>query len=334
MHRGLAVHLGLLVVSVGVAAQAWLADDAPDEERTVQIWGGSSDDLSKLEYTAEKRKVVLEAAQDASGRYFTGLVEREKPAAHGSPHSPEPPEDAASGERETLRFVAASEADELADALAPLEAVRALGKLDPARDEEFGFGEEAAKLVVTLGGQARELTLGGNAPGGGHSYVRTTAGETFVVAGDLLRDLSSAESRLMQRELHEWDDDEVASVNITTASGNRALVRATDKKSAWASADAPGSKDESATNWMKKLGRLRVSKYVDQESVNASPAFKVTFKSEAGAELGFTEVASHTAEDGELEYLVRSEQTRWWGTVVKSTGEQLVQDSSAIATQQ
>jgi hypothetical protein len=349
--RALSLHLGLLVISAAVASRAWLAEDESNEDPTVEIWGGNSDQVEKVEYSTADTKVVLEAKKDDVGRFFTALVERAKPKSPASPHSPQSEDsetdesdetedsnkadapdkaDEEQPEVETLRFVAAAEANDLAEALAPLSAVRTLGKLDPARDEEFGFGDAGGKLVTTIAGTPHELLLGGRAPGGGHAYVRTPDGETFVIVGHVMRDLESAASRLMQRELHEWDDDEAHSVSITLDAGKRQLVRGDG--GSWTS---PGSseKDESATNWMKKLRRLRISKYLEDGS-SLQPLLKVEFASESGQPLGFTELASRPgSEEGETEFFARSELSRWWGSVVRSTAEQLAQDSAAIVAQ-
>ena len=46
-----------------------------------------------------------------------------------------------------------------------------------------------------------------------------------MVKGDLVRDLESADSRLIERELHEWKDAEATSLKVIAGGKTRALVR-------------------------------------------------------------------------------------------------------------
>jgi hypothetical protein len=46
--------------------------------------------------------------------------------------------------------------------------------------------------------------------------------------------------------------------------------------------------------------------------------------------LGFVEIFRLRGPDGKPEYLVRSEQTRWYGKVMQSSGEQVDQDLGSV----
>lgn len=338
MSRGLGVHLGLLVCGLAAAAHAWLRETSSEEAERVLVWDGRPERVERVEYTSEQRSVVLEAKEDAAGRYFSGMVEREKPKrppAHGHAESESESESEANEApiREKLRFVAVGEASALVEKLAPLKALRGLGRLDPARDAEFGFGsEKPARFALVIGGERRELLFGGKAPGDSDVYVRASSGETFVLDGQIARDLESAESRLMERNLNAFEDDAAVRVRVKLGERSRELWRAKDKKSFWSDTANSEQKDETASNWMDKLGRLRVVEYPDPARPEPAIAFEVEYLGSDGKPMGRLSLGSRPtasgdeAEGGKPEFLVRTEHTRAWGLVLPSSAEQLAQD--------
>src|SRR6185312_13294956 len=105
--------------------------------------------------------------------------------------------------------------DKLADALGSLKALRALGKVGDDRAAEFGLAEPEATVTVRTSGVEHKLLLGATTPGGGDRYVKDSAtGEVYALRGEPLRDLESADSLLIERELHEWRDGDVTSAHI------------------------------------------------------------------------------------------------------------------------
>jgi Domain of unknown function (DUF4340) len=236
----------------------------------------------------------------------------------------------------TERFIAVKEVGKLTERFAPLLALRSLGKVEPARYAEFGFdADEPARIKLQLGSGTRELLLGGKTPGGQDVYVRTVDGEqAYVVDGNIARDLETAESRLMERALHAWESDDALKVKITLGEQARELGRSPEKKSFWSDPNTLEEKDETATNWMTKLERLRVIEYFEKVEPPPEPVLHVEYYSEKGKLLGRLELATKPPEagkpDAKPEYLVRTEHTRWWGQVVQSTGEQLAQDATGV----
>lgn len=335
--KSLGVHLGTIVVAAAVAAQAWLSDPtAKDADSRLPIWEGKPEQLERLSFTSDDVKLVLEAQRDEHGTYFVAELDRKKPQPPSNPHEPPREPDGAGEERELLRFIAVSDAHKLAAQLAPLEAIRELGKLADDRAADFGFdAENPARLEVVIAGAPHQLTFGDKAPGGGDRYVKTPDGQAYVIEGQIARDLESAEGRLKERNLESWEDDEVASVKIVAPSGQRELVRSTGQRGFWGDAQSPGDKDETASNWMDKFGRLRVVEYGEQPAPNPEPLFSVVFFAQGGRQLGSIDVASRpdAGEDGKPQYVARSQQTRWWGRVLSSTAEQLLQDVDGVVRQ-
>ncbi len=332
--RSIAMHAGLLVISAGLAVNAWLKEDAPEEAHEAQLWGGESEQIQRIEFDADKRKLTLEAKQDEAGRYWIGDVDKVKSSpASEDPHSPhsedkEPAKDEGPQEREQVRFIGVTEVNELAAGLMPLRAKRSLGVLPDERLEEFGFDKEhPATLKVHFSGGVHELLVGGKTPGGSDTYVRQPDGAAFVLGGNLSGDLNSAESRLVQRGLHSWEEDEAGKAVVISGESSRELTRLEGKRSNWAVEADPTKKDETATNWMSKFERLRISHYDEKPAPDPQVFVKVQYADAKGKAIGFVELAAVTpAGQDKPVYYARSELSRWWGSVVSATAEQLKQD--------
>lgn len=330
--KSLIVHGGLLVVAAATASYGWLKEDAPEKTAlSVEVWAGKPDDIQVIRYEDDSRKVVLTAKSDERGRYYVGEVDKEKGPAKPPVHpdagakSPKP-----KAERETVRFVAVSAAEKLAKQLAPLEAFRRVGPYDAARAEEFGFHEPEGTLEVTIGSTAHQLTIGGTTPGGSDRYVKTGDDVVFAVPGAIARDLQYAESRLIERSLHDFEDDTVTKVKLRSGEVTRDLEPVDAKGQGWKSPG--GSEDETASNWMSKLDRLRVQSYApDFEPTPQDLVVRIDYFADRHA-LGYTEIYRAAAPGAEAkpDYYVKSEQTRWYAKVLSSTAQQLDEDLGSV----
>jgi hypothetical protein len=200
--KPLVVHTVLLVMSSGLAYAVWnKAEPAPEKQQaTLDVWSGSQASFTKLSFESKTRKVRLEGQKDALGYYYVASVDKEDaPAA--DPHAglsahdgaPLKAPDAKEPKKETSRFVSVKAADTLVKSLAPLKAVRAVGKVEPARNEEFGLDKPEGTLKVTLDGKEHVLVIGGTTPGGSERYARyQNSGEVFAISGDIAQSLMSA----------------------------------------------------------------------------------------------------------------------------------------------
>lgn len=347
LRRGVGLHIGLFVVASLLGLRAWTAEDEPNKKPVAaELWSGRVADLSRIEYRTEKKVVSLEPKEDEGGRYFIGTVEtiaeKPKPAASAadagapaatppSPHAP-PPESS-----EPKRFISLTKGSELAESLATLKASRVLGKIAPERIPDFGFDKtDQGELKVVVAGKEHSLQLGEKTPGGSDRYVRdTVTGEAYVISGTIANDLTSADNRLIEREFHDFGDDKVAKVVIKTATGSRDVVRHAVEKDFWAKPDSPDTKDETVSNWMTKIERLRVTTYVEPLDPAPKPEDQVVaveYFNDHGRKLGFFELVRRPSKDGKEkpDYVARSERTRWHATVLKSTAEQIDQDLASV----
>ena len=330
--RGLLIHVGLFVLASAGAAKMWLREDQPKAlaQTEATVWQGRPADVERVVFDGKTKKVSLETKKDDVGAYYVGALERSAtPPPAGSAGTP-PPAPPAKGKTE---FVAVGAAQKIVDAMAPLKALRALGKIPEDRASEFGLAEPEGTLVVMLKGAERKLVIGGTTPGGGDRYVKDPAsGETYVIDGDAVRDLDSAETRLVERDLHEWKEAEITAAKVKTSDKSRQIVRGgPEGKRFWADPGAADQKDETVANWMSKIDRLRPTDYVMTTPSDKQDIVRIDYV--AGTrELGFVEVARIPAADpsGKPEYLVRTERTRLYAKVPATTAEQVEQDLASV----
>ncbi len=337
--KPLVLHAALLVVSAGLAYSVWNKDEpAPEKQQAMfDVWSGSQASFTKLSFESKTRKVRLEGQKDALGYYYVGNVDKEDaPAA--DPHAgvtgaaPLKAPDGKEPKKETSRFVSVKAGETLVKSLAPLKAVRAVGKVEPARNEEFGLDKPEGTLKVTVDGKEHVLIIGGTTPGGSERYARyQNSGEVFAISGDIAQSLMFGDSRLPERELHGFKSEDIARVRVQKGGKTRELVPVKGKNEGWGDLASPTKQDETAGNWMSKLGRLRGSDFVEKpvKALRPEDALVRVEYFDGGKSVGFIELYKQPAEKGN-DYLARTEWDRWYVKVPASTAEQIEQDLGSV----
>ncbi len=332
--KPLALHGALLLVSAGLAYSVWNRDEPPAEKQQtmVDVWGGTQATFSKLSFEGKTRKVRLETQKDDLGYYYVTTVDTEEgtpPAGHMVPSAAplKPPQP------KTTRFVSVKAGETLVKALAPLKALRAIGKLSADRNEEFGLDKPEGTLKVTVDGKEHVLLIGGTAPGGSDRYAKYQAsGEVFAISGDITQSLMAGESRLPEREPHGFKSDEFTRVRIQKGGKARELTRVKDKNEGWGDIATPTKLDETAGNWMTKLGRLRGSEFVEKPQTPLKPQdaiVRVEYFDSGKKPIGFVELYKVPGEKGN-DYLIRTEWERWYVKVPTTTAEQVETDLASV----
>ncbi|MEI9940226.1 MAG: DUF4340 domain-containing protein [Pseudomonadota bacterium] len=336
--KGQILHLGLLGVSAVLAFGVWTRDDNAQSNAKattqVEVWPGEPDSVTALTFESSTRKVRIEPKKDALGRWYVGTVDKDEPASVASPpHGADggAPAPAVPAKHTTLRFVGVKAADELLKSLAPLRALRAVGKIEGTRAEEFGFDKPEGTLKLTIAGKPQSLVIGGATPGGTERYAKSASGDVFAISGDIVQNLLYADSRLPERDLQPFKADEATRVKVSKAGKSRDLSRVPEKNEGWADSATPTKLDETAGNWMTKLGRLHVQDWVEKPSVAPGPdnlVVRVDYFTGSKA-LGSLELYKVPGEKGN-EYLAKSEYGRWFAHVITSAAEQVDQDSTSL----
>ena len=333
--RSLGLHIGLTGLAVIAALSVWTKEDEPATKTAaeIQVWGGTLDQLKQIRFESKDKKVRMEPRKDDQGTYFVVHVDRENvarppdnPHVHPDKLPKTPPK------HEKLSFIAVKEATELAQKVAPLMALRAIGRIDKKREEEFGFDKPEGKVFITVGGTEHKFIVGSTTPGGGDNYVRLEgSNEAYAIPGQVVRGLTLAESRLLERELHGFTDDEVKRVRISKGPKAREAVRLEGKVQGWAAPNKPTEQDETVGNWLSKVNRLRISKYVEK-APKVSPdeiAVRIDYFDDR-RNIGYLELLSLPGDADAHRFLVKTEHTRWYAEVLSSTAEQIVQDLDGV----
>lgn len=364
--RSIGAHLALFTAALVLALIAWTSEDQPARKHVeAELWSGSVQAVERIELSNDKQNVIIEPRTDAAGRYFVGTIEpveapkgSQEPAPDaGAPATPSEDPHAGHGHGEhddddhghgsspkasdtpkkPRRFISLDKGTELVESLAALKASRVLGKVEGERAAQYGLDKsDKGTLKVVIGGRDYQLLLGDKTPGGNDRYVkRPDTGDGYVIAGGIVDDLMSAENRLLEREFHDFETSEVAKVVIRKGDQSREVVRFAGEKDFWAAPDSPQTKDETVSNWMTKLGRLRVTTYLDEREPQPKPeeqVMVVEYYNERGKQIGQLELYRRAPENAteRPDYLAKSEQSRWFATVLRSTAEQLDQDLGSV----
>lgn len=319
--KSLTTHGILLALAAGAAAHVWLRESAPPAAitRDVVVWKGRETDIVRMELTKPGLSVVLEAKADATGRWYEGKLKNDRsPSADGGT------------EPKQSIFVSVTPATKAGEKLADLRAVRNLGRVPGERMADYGLRDADAHFRIVLSNETRELVLGAHAPGGSDQYVRDEkSGEVFVVETEPFRQLESAQFSLVERDLHGFPiDPDVERLEIVRADKRRGIVRRGPVTARfYADPSAPDKADETFTTWMTKVDRMRPVEFVAAEPA-FDPAARIRIDyAGSKTKLGFIEVARASG-DGEI-YL-RTERTRMWAKVIKSSGDQVISDLATI----
>ncbi len=301
----LGVHITLLAVAASSAILVWTREKSPAVSMgDVTVWNVRAADVVRVSFEGKGKKLTLEARKDPLGRFFVGTAE-----TTGTPEGGDGP-----AQTKSTTFVSVGPATKLVDALAPLKAVREIGKIAEDRAVEFGLKEPEGSLVLVIGGSERKLELGAAAPGGGSRYVR---------------DLEAGEGPLGERELHAFKDPDIRSVRIVAPTGKiREVLRAgPDTRRIWADPATPDAADETVSNWIAMLDRLRPAEYLPSGTPN-TVVVRLEYQVKGG-EGAYLEVAKKAGE-AKAEFLIRTERTRLWAKTVGPVGEQIEQDLPAV----
>ena len=342
--KPLIVHAALLLASAGLAYSVWNRDEpvAEKQQAMVDVWGGSQASFTRLAFEGKTRKVRLEGQKDALGYYYVTTVDKEDAPPPADPHAGlpghddkdgKPPLKPPEGKKETLRFVSVKAGETLVKSLTPLKALRAVGKVEVARNEEFGLDKPDGTLKVTIDGKEHVLVIGGSTPGGSERYARyQNTGEVFAISGDIAQSLLFGDSRLPERELHGFKNEDVLKVRVQKGGKSRELVRLKEKNEGWADVANPTKLDETAGNWMAKLGRLRGSDFVEKPSSPLRPEDAVVRVEylDGSKSLGFIELYKLPGDAGKSDFLARTEWGRWYVKVPTASSEQVEQDLGSV----
>ena len=340
------VHGLLLVAALVLAWFSWTAGEQEPASSEVPVWDLGAGEIVEVVYHDEDREVALEKKSGESGEaaalWAKTLRKRKKQAV---PEKPEPAEaEPEKPEPEVKEFRVNDKGTKAVERLRKPMAKRALGKLDPDREDELGLRDPEGTLTVRAGSKTHSLQVGATAFGGGLRYVRDAeTGVAFVVEAALVDDFRWADARLVERELHAFAKDELTGFSIERGESRKGWTKKAAAEGAgpiWIEAGAVSADaDESAATWLSKLFRLRAHRYVrDSEDVEdvvaarSEEARVLRVALSAGEKKGYLDLRK-VGEDKEARFYARTEQTRGLVGVSRFLAEDLVRDLEGLLSE-
>ncbi len=356
---------GLLTLALVGSYLTWTQDEEVAERKAtdVLVYKADADAISSVTWSDEDRVVRLTRPSDASGAYVwieqtdkTKVVppteaeaeatpaegaEAEAAPAEGEEAAPEvapteepkPEVDAPAPvvEEKVTRFSGNEQAVETWAALAPLYAMREL-TISPDTDlAAFGLDAPTAKLTIELRDRTVEIEIGGESYGTRNRYARAE-GRVYLLDDGLVRPLQFAKSRLVERRLHPFEEQDILGVEVSRGTETRGFVQknADDRtKSYWADVTVPERRDIEGATWLGKLFRLRVKGYVDESAAPAelAPVFAFAVK---GREGSWTVEVLRAEVEGEVTYYAKSSFTRGLVDLTRSLADEAIADLDAL----
>jgi hypothetical protein len=185
---------------------------------------------------------------------------------------------------------------------------------------------------------SREFVFGTTIYGHRDRYLQDVkTKEVYLVAGQLIQDLSYPKSRFMERALHQFEKDTLVRLQVSTGEAQKELLhrkQADQKKEFWTDSKAPDKENELYGNWVNKLWHLSPIDYLPlpETEIKGSPfpqeavyVCSLLFFSEA-KELGFMKIYKGKDDRGEPEYYACTEDTEAVVKLSRSQTENLLKD--------
>jgi hypothetical protein len=293
--RSVAIQGGMAFVALVLAYTTW--QRSPElQTGEVFVIDSTKNDLEKIRFedTEGKTWTEIAKAKDADGSFISVRLSGYDNTGVGLP----------SGHpgialKQAERLVRGNEAaSRMFERFAPLRAERALGVLDPAMLKNLGLDASKKSIEVTTRGVKRKFSIVPAPPGGSDPYLQDQQDKkVYIVPRQILSDLQSASTNLVERKLHSFRIEDIDRVSIDVGGKKKDLVgsRIEDYPGIrLAPAETPDKTDPTLKNWNDKVFGLFPAEVLGQGEVPAiGPpllAVRVDYSSR-GRRLGFVELA-------------------------------------------
>lgn len=245
------LRLSALLAAAGVALAIWATRSdavAPPGEVTAFDCGRATE----VRFESESRRVrVFEDGPEVRVEVVR-LADEERQGPAG----------------ERLRFLGGQNARAYLAAASPLQARRSLGVVAAEASSELGLAAGRDTWAVVCESEEGRFVLGGHAYGTGDRYARRERDEhVFLLPSPIVRDVESAELRLMERRLHRFERAEAAGAELTIpARGITLRMQQRNRRSAdatWVDADAPDERRRDYDAALRAVFGLAITRYLD-----------------------------------------------------------------------
>jgi hypothetical protein len=361
--KSVILHSVLAAIGLLAAYQTW-ARGTPEQVQPGEVTIAECEITSfqSLSLKSKNRTVSIEPKGSAGDTFYWINITNtppQMPDKNGATKATEK-----QGSKKSVAFVANAELEAALRALAPLKALRELGKTSEAQRKAFGLDTPDTELNLGCGGRTHVLLVGGSTYGEGDRYARKPGSDrVFLFKGSIINDLNGAQNSFMQRELHGFELDKVDAVKVQArGASKRLLQRSRGGESAmWVDSSKPEQRNKLYGNWLSQLSHIGANAYLppgkepgtdltpdkasDKPSTDAvsggaspsgsagqmgelEPVVSVEYEAE-GKPLGKVDLV-RVQFDGKTHYYAKSEKTRGWVTVMPSLAEQVAQDVGLV----
>ncbi len=357
MRRSVYVYGGVLAGLLVLAGLRWgglLGTESEPGDTSVVLLKAELGDIEKVVYHDEKQDVLLEPRTDDLGTWVWVTLEERKeklrkpeaipPAAEGPEAVPEaaeaataPAEPPVEVEVTTTHFKGGEAGDTLLASMAPFKAIRRLEGLTPERLAALDLDAPQAWLEITRKGKVHRFDLGGEAYGTKDRYLRDADGSVFLVDEESVRPLRFARSRLPDRRLSPFEEQDLASVRVESHDGRSVTMARQNRddrdKAYWAAPDAPDRKVSAYSNWLDKALRLKGLSNVEpgEEPQALETAFRMTLEAEKEKPVTI-EILRVQQEGGGWEWYARSGFTRSLLKLARTQAAEAAEDVPDVIT--
>ncbi len=322
--------LGALLAAALIATYAtWFDDGSSAPREGVAVVTAHAATLSGVRWEAKDQQVDLTRTEDDAGAWIAVEVRRyDVPDAKADDTDAEDSPPAEPTLRDVVHFVGNDSAQDVWDAVAPLVALRDLGPAEGEALAEFGLDAPEATLTITHQGGESVVEIGGESFGTRDRYARLD-GRVLLLDDKTLRPLQFASTRLMERAVQPFAEGELATVEVRDpANGAITLTQrnADDRaKAFWSSPSTGEGRDTTASTWIGKLLRTRLTAYPSDDEVpdDRTPAFAVTLTDREGTAWDVT--VSRSTADGKPRWFAES---AWLRSLVELT-DTMAEDAAA-----
>lgn len=322
--REIRVYAGVLIALLVGAFWSWKAEQSPKKAAAATLVSMLDVGPEELSAVSLKQKDgrVTRVAYEGKGEDRIAWVEvtRAMVATTG----------AIPATADVRKFPGGDAATKLVEQLAPLQAIRALGKLSEEQRKQFELVDAKMELKLeTRGGRTHDVKVGSSPFGSQDYYVEDASGRAWLVKSGTVKPLLNGDG-LMERTLHEVDEKELAFVVVE--SGDREAKyeqqhRLDAKGRYWSKPDSPDARETQVGTWLGKARKLPILRYPEAQPATP-PAVKLglVYKDEKGKVLARFDVAPREG----LPPLVRSERTRLWAESDKTRVDEILGELDAI----
>jgi hypothetical protein len=185
-------------------------------------------------------------------------------------------------------------AEKLLGRVSPLTAVRGLGTVSAVQRQQMGL--EAPAKTLQLDGRSGTVRFGvSTPPGAAGTYLLGEDGRVWIIADALVQDLISASSRLVDRRLHAFRQEEPDALAIQADGRARRFVfRRVQGMTRLAPEESPDAADAQATAFAERVWRLPPTEVLGRGEVPREGSPQVVLRADYLRDrkpLGFIELA-------------------------------------------